>query len=139
MIGLWEEMKCYLSFSDEDVFKGVALEEETPITPPEEVTPQSTQPTLASTPMKKAIKDMPMEPAAEKRPPNQFPGWKKVLHPSRPIVTAEEAPPLLRGMKQRPHSQSSGGGLVWPPQTKEPGVPTTQSEPPLPPSKSEVI
>ena len=40
MIELWEEMKCYLSFSDEDMFKGIALPEETPVIPPEEVTPQ---------------------------------------------------------------------------------------------------
>ena len=126
MIELWKEMECYLSFSNEDVFKGVALQEETPIIPSEEVTPQSTQPTPASTPMKKATKDTTMEPTVEKRPLNQFPGWEKVLHPSRPIVTARETPPLSRGMKQRPHSQSSGGGLVQQPQTKEPGMSTTQ-------------
>ena len=99
VIELWEEMECYLSFSDEDVFKGIALQEETPIIPPKEVTPQSTQPTPAGYPMKKATKDMTMEPTAEKRPLNQFPGLEKVLHPSRPIVTAGETPPLLRGMK----------------------------------------
>ena len=118
-------MKCYLSFSDEDVFHGVALPEETPIIPPKEVMPQSTQPVPAITPVKKAA----MEPAAKKRPPNQFPGWEKVLHPSRPIVTTGETLPLSRGMKQRPHSQSPGGGLVWQPQTKEKGVSTIQSNP----------
>ena len=41
---LWEEIQCYLSFSDEDVFKGVALPEETPIILPKGVTPQSTAP-----------------------------------------------------------------------------------------------
>ena len=95
MIELGEEMKCYLSFSDKDMFNGIALQEETPITPPEEVTPQSTQPVPASIPMKKAT----MEPAAKKRPLNQFPGWEKVLHPSRPVVAAREAPSLSRGMK----------------------------------------
>ena len=42
MIELQEEMECYLSFSDVDVFKGVVLQKETPIIPPKEVTPQST-------------------------------------------------------------------------------------------------
>ena len=37
---LLEEMKCYLSFSDEDVFKGVALPEDAPVIPPDEVTPR---------------------------------------------------------------------------------------------------
>ena len=85
--------------------------------------------------MKKAT----MEPTAKKRPPNQFPNWEKMLHPSRPVVATGETLPLSRDMKQRPHSQSSGGGLVWQPQTKEQGVSTIQSEPPLPTSKSEVI
>ena len=97
MIELQEEMECYLSFSDKDVFKGVAPPEETSIIPPEEVTPQSTQPTPASTPVKEAAVDMAVEPAAEKRPPNKFPGWEKVLHPSRPVVADRQIPPLSRG------------------------------------------
>ena len=88
MIELWEEMECYLFFSDEDVFKGIAPPEETSIIPPEEVTPQNTQPTPASSPMKKTAVDMTMEPDVEKRPPNKFPGWEKVLCPSRPVVAA---------------------------------------------------
>ena len=43
-----------LSFSDEDVFKGVALPEETPIIPPKEVTFQSAQPTPAGIPIREA-------------------------------------------------------------------------------------
>ena len=35
VIELWEEMECYLSFSDEDVFKGIGLPEESPIIPPQ--------------------------------------------------------------------------------------------------------
>ena len=97
MIELWEEMECYLSFSDKDMFKGVAPPQETSVIPPEKVNPQSTQPTPASTPMKEAAMDMTMEPAAEKMPPNKFPGWEKVLCPSRPVVAAREIPPLSRG------------------------------------------
>ena len=84
VIELWEEMKCYLSFSDKDVFKGVAL-------------PESTQPIPAGTPVKEATMDMTMEPTAEKRPLNKFPGWEKVLHPSRPVVPTGQIPPLLKG------------------------------------------
>ena len=95
MVELQEEMGCYLYFSDKDMFQVIALPEEAPAIPPEEVTPESTQPVPASTPVKKAT----MEPAAKKRPLNQFPGWEKVLHMSRPIVTAGETIPLSRGMK----------------------------------------
>ena len=74
IVELWEEMKCCISFSDEDVFNGVALLEETSIIPPKEATPESAQPTLADTPVKEATMDRTMEPTAEKRPPNKFPG-----------------------------------------------------------------
>ena len=73
---LQEEMECYLSFSDEDVFKGIALPEETPIISPKEVTPQSAQPTPAGTPIREATVEMTMESPAEKRPLNKFPGWE---------------------------------------------------------------
>ena len=135
LIELWEEMKCYLSFSDEDVFKGIGLPEEAP----QEVTPQSAQPLPAGTPVKEATMDTTMEPAAEKRPPNQFPGWEKVLHPSRPISAAGQIPPLSRGPRQRPHSQSLGEGLAQIPQTKELRVSTTQSEPPSPTKELGVV
>ena len=112
VIELKEEMECYLSFSNEDVFKGIALPEETPTISPKEVTPQSTQPTPAGTPVKEATVDMTVETTTEKRPPNKFPGWEKVLHPCRPIVPTRQIPPLSRGPRQRPPSQSSGEGLV---------------------------
>ena len=34
--------------------------------------------------------------AEEKRPPNKFPGWEKVLCPSRPIVATGQIPPPSR-------------------------------------------
>ena len=97
MIKLQEDMECYLSFSNEDVVKGIALPEEIPTISPKEVTPQSAQPTPAGTSVKEATIDMTMEPAIEKRSPNKFPGCEKVLHPSRPIVTAGQICPLSRG------------------------------------------
>ena len=129
VIELWEEMKCYLSFSDEDVFKGVALPKEAPIIPSEEATPGGTQPTPADTPVKEAAVDITMEPDAEKRPPDKFPGWEKVLHPSRPIVTAGEIPPLSKGPRWRPCSQGLGEELVQIPQTEEPSVPPPSQGP----------
>ena len=44
IVELQEEMNCYLSFSDKDVFDGIALTEETSVTPPKEATPKSAQP-----------------------------------------------------------------------------------------------
>ena len=81
---LREEMKCYVSFSDEDVFSGIALLEESPITPPKEATPKGAQ--SAPAPVKKATVDVTMGPTTEKKPPNQFPGWEKVLHLSRLVI-----------------------------------------------------
>ena len=139
IVELWEEMKCYFSFSEEDVFSGVALLEEPPIIPPKEATPKGTQPTPANPPVKEVTVDVTMEPTAEKKCPNQFPGWEKVLHPSRPIIATGKIPPLLRGPKQRPHSWNLGEKLVWHPQTDELRVLATQLELPLPTKESEVV
>ena len=138
VIELWEEMECYLSFSDEDVFKGVALLEEAPIIPSEEVTPGATQPTPANIPVKEAAVDATMEPAVEKRPLNKFSGCEKVLHPSRSVLTAGQIPPLSKGLRQRPCGQSLGEGLVQIPQTEELSVSTTQLEPPSPTKELEI-
>ena len=138
MIELWEEMECYLSFSDEDMFKGIAPPEETSIIPPEEVTPQSVQPMPAGDPAKEAAVDTPVELAAEKRPPNKFPGLEKVLRLSRPVVAAGEIPPLPRGPKRRPHNWSMGEGLVQIPRTEEQCALTTQSESPSPSKEWEI-
>ena len=112
IVELWEEMKCYISFSDEDVFSGMALLEEPPVIPSEEAMPKGTQPTLANPLVKEATMDIAMESTPEKKPLNQFPGWEKELHPSRPIAAARQIPSLLRGPKPRPHSQSLGERLV---------------------------
>ena len=138
IVDLWEEMKCYVSFSDEDVFNGIALLEETPIITPKEATTKSAPPTLANPPVKEATVDTTMEPAVEKRPPNKFPDWEIVPHPSRPIVATGQIPPLLRGPRQRSHSQSLGEGLVQLPQTEELRISTTQSEFPSPTKELEV-
>ena len=82
---------------------------------------------------------MAMEPAAEKRPLNKFPDWEKVLHSSRHVVAAGQIPLLSRGPRLRPYSWSLRGGMVWTTQTKEPGVMTTQPEPPPPTKELEII
>ena len=112
VVELWEEMKCYISFSDEDVFDGIALPEETPIITPEEVIIKSVMPTPADPPVMEATMDATLGLAVEKRPLNKFPGWEKVLCPSRPIVAAGQIPPLSRNLRQRPHSQSLEEGLI---------------------------
>ena len=112
IVELREEMKCYISFSDEDVFSGISLREESPVTPPEEATPMGAQPTPANSPIKEITMDITMEFTVERKPPNQFPGWEKVLHPSRLVVATGQIPPLLRDPKQRPQSQSLGKKLV---------------------------
>ena len=118
--------------SDEDVFKDIGLPEETPIPPTKEAAPQSAKSIPASTPVEEATMEMTMEPAMGERPPNKFPGWEKVLHPSKPKVAAGQIPSLSRGPRLRPHSWSSGGGMVQTPQIEEPGVMSTQPESPQP-------
>ena len=84
ILELREEVKWYLSFTDEEVFQGVALPEEE-----EEENPR----TLAITTMPK-VPQMP-EPLPEERAP-KFLGWQKVLHPSRPVVATRDIPQPTR-------------------------------------------
>ena len=92
---LQEEMRCYLSFSDKEVFKGVVPPEETSAIPTEEANPQSAM-TPTGTPEEQATVGAVREPAAERRSP-KFPGWEKVLHPSQPVVAAGQIPHPSRG------------------------------------------
>ena len=79
---LREEMRCYLTFSNEDMFKGIALLEETSAIQTKEANPQSTMSTPTSTPEEEATVGIARESTAEKRPSNKFPAREKVLHPS---------------------------------------------------------
>ena len=98
---LQEEMRCYLSFSDEEVFKGMVLPEEMSTIPTEEANTQTTGTTPARTPEEEATVGTAREPAVEKRPPNKFPGWEKVLHPSQPMVAAGQISHPLRSPRLR--------------------------------------
>ena len=94
IVELGEQMKHYVSFTDEVIFSGVALREESPITQPKKDTPKGAQPVQADSPVTEATVDVTMESTGEKKPPNHFSAWEKVLHPSRPIVAAELIPPI---------------------------------------------
>ena len=93
---LREETKCYLSFSDEEVFKGVAL--------PEEVSKEEVcqGPETMSTDVLKrgGSAESPKELAIERRGP-KFLGWKKILHPSQPVVATGEISHPLRALRLR--------------------------------------
>ena len=97
---LREELRCYFSFSDEEVFIGMALLEEMFAILVEEGVPQSTDTTPASTPEGEAIVGATREPAMERRGP-KFLGWEKVLHPSQPVVVARQIPRPSRGPRLR--------------------------------------
>ena len=125
---LREEMRHYLSFLEDDMFKGMALTGETSTILTEEANLQSARTTPASIPKQEATAKTAREPAVEKRPPNRFPGWEKVLHPSWPMVAIGQILPPSRSPRIRPCS--SGEGLVWIPQTEEQKVMTTLQEPP---------
>ena len=97
---LQEEMRCYLSFLDEEVFKGVVPPKETSTIPTEEADPQSAGATPASNSEEEATMGVTREPAMERRSP-KFPDWEKVLHPSQPMVAAEQIPHPSRGPRLR--------------------------------------
>ena len=86
-------MRCYLTSSDEDIFKGNALPEETSTIQTEEDDPQDAMSTPISTPEEEATAGTARESIAEKRPPIKFPGWEK--------VATGQIPHLLRCLRLR--------------------------------------
>ena len=87
VLELREEVKWYLSFTDEEVFQGVALPEKD-----KEDSPQ----TLCATDVSKA--HCTPQPAQEGRVP-KFLGWERVLHLSQPVVATREIPQLTRTLR----------------------------------------
>ena len=113
VLELREEMKCYVSFPDEAIFSGVALPEESLAMQSEETTPKNAQPAYVDSPAKEAtVKATDKEPTRREQPPNQFPGQREVLHPSRPVIATGQIPPISWDSKQRPCSRSSGKRMV---------------------------
>ena len=80
---------------------------------------------------------MAREPTVEKRLPNKFLGWEKVLHPFQPMVATRQIPPLLRGPRLGPCNW--GEEPIQIPRTEGPKMMTTLQEPLLPTQELEVI
>ena len=62
VVELREGMKCYISFTDKDIFGGMVLLQESPIIQPKEATPKGAQLAPANSPVKEATTDVTMEP-----------------------------------------------------------------------------
>ena len=116
---LREEVKCYLSFSDEEVFQGMAL--------PKEEDNQSLETTPTDIPKTPCA----LEPAMEGRGP-KFLGWEKILHPSWPVVTAGEISCPSRALRPR-------GGPIQLPQAGPSKPPTPLLRSPIPSKSSSPI
>ena len=84
-------MRCYLSFTDCEVFEGVTPLEGTPTDPVEESQPPIETATTVIAPKESTAKETPQEPVKERECP-KFPRWEKVLHPSWPVVVARQPP-----------------------------------------------
>ena len=88
---LWEKMSCYLSFLDKEVFEGVTPLEGMPASLVEEAEPHRMTAIPAVASKEQAAKETSQKPAEERKSP-KFPRWKKVLHPSQPVVVAGQSP-----------------------------------------------
>ena len=102
---LRREVGFYLSFTDEEVFRGVDLpkkEESCPMAPT--TTNIITTTDIPSTTDVPGTQPVP-KPTLEKKAP-QYAGWEKVLHPSQLVLAAREIPqpptiPMWRGRAQQ--------------------------------------
>ena len=102
VLELREAMECNFSFPDDAVFGGMVLPEEPLTSLLEETTPESAHPVSTNSPIEEAAMKVAKreaaptvrpaegcstfqtpneEPTRRKQSPNQFPGWKEVLHP----------------------------------------------------------
>ena len=87
------EMRCYLSFSDKEVFEGVIPPKDMSPDPAKDAKPHSMATMPAIAPEVQATTKAVEEPAAERKSP-KFPSWEKVLHPSQPVVAVGQIPHL---------------------------------------------
>ena len=116
---LREEVKWYLSFTNEEVFWGVALPQKE-----EEESPK----TLSTADVPKT--PCALEPALERRT-LKFLGWEKVLHPSQPVVAAGEIPQPSKASRPKIGSSQLSQMIpikppVSPPKTPTPPKPSLQ-------------
>ena len=88
---LRREVRFYLSFTDEEVFRGVDLpkkEESCPMAPATtDVITTTDIPSATNVPETHPV----LKPTLEKKAA-QYAGWEKVLHPSQPVLAAGEIP-----------------------------------------------
>ena len=92
MLELREEVEWYLTFTNEEVFQGVSIPEayeEKGLTTPSPANVPKTPPVLEPQPKEQTAK---------------FIGWDKVLHPSRPVITAWETPQPTQTSRPRGRS-----------------------------------
>ena len=97
---LWEEIWCYLSFSDKGVFEGMTPPEEMSASLSKKAEPLSMATTPAIAPEVEATPKAAGKLAAERKSP-KFPGWEKVLHPSQPVVAVGQISHLSGSLGQR--------------------------------------
>ena len=96
-------MRCYLSFSNKEVFEGVTPLKEMSTEPAEKAETSSMATTPAGAPKVQATMKASQKSAAKKKSP-KFPGWEKVLHPSQPVVAVGQLPHPSGSPEQKSHS-----------------------------------
>ena len=92
-------MRCYLSFTDHEVFEGMIPPEETIPNQVKESHLASKMDTIVDVPKESATRKTLQELAQEKKCP-KFPGWEKVLHPSQLVVVVGKPPHPSRSPEQ---------------------------------------
>ena len=93
---LREEMKCYVSFTDEDIFSGMAFPEEPPITQPLEATLKSTQPTQADSLVKETTVKVTEEPTKKGNTQISFLDGRRCYTPPSLQLPLDRFPPIKR-------------------------------------------
>ena len=97
---LRREIEFYLSFTDEEVFRGVDLpkkEESSPMVPTTaDITPATNIPAATDVP---EVQPVP-KPMPEKKAP-KYAGWEKILHPYWPVLATREIPKSAMMPKSR--------------------------------------
>ena len=119
VLELREEVRWYLSFTDEEIFKGLAL--------PEEEEEESLQ-----TPGPTDLPEAPCvpEPVLERRAP-KFVGWEKVLHPSQPVVATGDIPRPTRTPRSKVEARQTPQRISMKPPVSPPKTPTLPQPSPL--------
>ena len=95
----------YVFFCKEEVFQDMVL-----------MGKEATSPTEGTGTRSTALKPTVGRVFGEGKPPNQFPGWEKVLHPLHPVMAAGQVSPPSRG----PMLGNPGEGQTWIPLPQKP-------------------